>query len=150
MSDGHESRTSVETSVNSSSDIPGNGNYIIEDTSPYDWRTPQNNNLWQGTSSLNNPCPNGYRLPTSTELDTERLSWSSNTSAGAFASPLKLVASGFRNRYDGTVNYEGRNGDYWSSTVNGTESHGMGIDSNNAGIYSYDRAYGLSVRCIQD
>ena len=150
LPDGHESRTSDNTSTNSTSDVPGHDKFIKEDRSPYDWRTPQNDALWQGVSGRNNPCPAGFRLPTRTELETERASLGSNDTAGAFASPLKLVAAGFRNRFDGTLNYEGINGDYWSSTVNGTGSLGMGLSSDGAEIYSYDRAYGLSVRCIKD
>ncbi len=42
----------------------------------YDWRSPQNDNLWQGVNGINNPCPSGYRLPTEAELEAERLSWS--------------------------------------------------------------------------
>ncbi len=150
LADGHESRTSTHTATNSSSDVPGNGYFIMEASAPYDWRTPQNNDLWQGVSATNNPCPAGFRLPTSTEWDTERASWSSNNSAGAFASPLKLVTAGFRNRYDASLNYADRNGDYWSSTVNGSDSHGLGVGSDDVEIYSYHRAYGLSVRCIKD
>ena len=62
----------------------------------YDWRSPQNDNLWQGVNGINNPCPSGYRIPTEAELDAERLSWSSDNSAGAIASALKLPMAGYR------------------------------------------------------
>jgi uncharacterized protein (TIGR02145 family) len=37
---------------------------------PYDWRVPQNDNLWQGVDGTNNPCPEGWRIPTQTEWAT--------------------------------------------------------------------------------
>ncbi len=148
--DGHESRTSPTTSNNSSGDVPGHGDFIIEISSPYDWRVPQNSNLWQGLAGINNPCPAGFRLPTETELETERNSWSANNSAGAFASPLKLVVAGSRHPSNGTIYYAGSNGYYWSGTVNGTNSRYLYFNSGNATMYSHYRANGFSVRCLKD
>ncbi|MFZ4545175.1 MAG: hypothetical protein ACOYOA_14070 [Saprospiraceae bacterium] len=118
-SDGHQCRNSTYTNTLSSSDQPAHGSYIVAQNSPYDWRSPQNDNLWQGANGLNNPCPSGYRLPTQTELDVERLSWNYQDSYGAFASPLKLPLAGFRAFYNfGALNQVGFYGTYWSSTVN--------------------------------
>ncbi|MBN4083020.1 DUF11 domain-containing protein, partial [bacterium AH-315-A23] len=89
LTDGHEKRTSSTTTAISSNDMPGHGDFIINTLNWGDWRSPNNNNLWQGVTGTNNPCPNGYRIPTNAELDAERLSWVSNDAAGAFASPLK-------------------------------------------------------------
>ena len=75
FSDGHQCRTSPTTSALSSLDQPGNNMFILAPNTPYDWRSPQNTNLWQGVNGVNNPCPMGYRIPTETELDNERLSW---------------------------------------------------------------------------
>src|SRR5574344_1315696 len=118
--DGHESRTSGTTATLATSDTPGHGNFITTGSSPYDWRSPQNDNLWQGVSGTNNPCPSGYRLPTAAELEEERLSWSSNNAAGAFASPLKLPVAGGRSFGNGSLGSVGSSGRYWSSTVGGT------------------------------
>jgi len=148
--DGHQIRTSGTTSTLSNSDTPGHGNFIINGSSPYDWRSPQNNNLWQGVSGTNNPCPSGYRLPTDAELDAERVSWSSNNSAGAYASPLKLPVAGSRGSSDGSLNDVGSYGRYWSSTVDGTRSRYLTFYSSNALMNSIIRANGLSVRCIKD
>ncbi len=63
-SDGHQCRTSPTTSTLSSIDQPAHGSFIVAPNSPYDWRSPQNNNLWQGVNGINNPCPSGYRFPT--------------------------------------------------------------------------------------
>ncbi len=151
--DGHEKRDSATTATLSSSDDPGHGDFITVSGSPYDWRTPQNDNLWQGESGINNPCPSGFRLPTWTELETERTSWSVPGAAGAFASPTKLVEAGSRSQTDGTVNvspYVG--GKYWLSTVesNGTRSEGLYFHGESSGKTTSGRAAGYSVRCIQD
>jgi hypothetical protein len=148
--DGHQVRTSGTTTTLSTSNTPGHGNFILAPNSPYDWRSPQNTNLWQGVSGENNPCPTGYRLPTEAEWNAERLSWSSNNAAGAFASPLKLTVAGNRDLWDGSLYNVGTSGGCWSSTVSGTNSRFMSFSSNDAGIYNFYRAYGSSVRCIKN
>ncbi|SHO52966.1 MopE-related protein [Desulfopila aestuarii] len=148
--DGHEKRDSGITSIPSSSDTPNHSNFITPTTEPYDWRTPQNNNLWQGVNGINNPCPSGFRLPTITELETERTSWSSNDLVGAYGSPLKLVAAGYRPSYFGGLSLAGRYGIYWSDSMDGFSSQYLGIVSNDAGVHSGDRANGVSVRCLKD
>jgi len=153
--DGHESRTSATTSTNATSAVPNDGNawdgfFITVGSSPYDWLTPQDDNLWQGVSGTNNPCPSGYRLPTEAEWEAERTSWSSNNAAGAFASPLKLPVAGYRFSSDGSLLNVGSNGYYWSSTVNGTYARGLYFFSSNATIASSYRANGFSVRCLKD
>jgi uncharacterized protein (TIGR02145 family) len=148
--DGHQIRTSGTTSTLSTSDTPGHGNFILAPNVPYDWRSPQNDNLWQGVNGINNPCPPGYRLPTDAELDAERQSWSSNNSAGAFASQLKLPVAGYRNLSNGSLYYVGSYGYYWSGTLDGTASRNLGFDSIGASMSGYGRAFGGSVRCFKD
>ncbi|GAB1416194.1 hypothetical protein MASR2M117_16000 [Paludibacter sp.] len=63
--DGHEKRTSATTNTLNNTDNPGHGSFIISDSPPYDWQNTQNYNLWQGVNGINNPCPTGYRVPTS-------------------------------------------------------------------------------------
>jgi len=162
LSDGHECITwtssttsdgaeqNHETTTLSSTDNPGHSNFITNGSSPYDWRSPQNNNLWQGVSGINNPCPSGYRLPTDAELNAERLSWGSNNAAGAFASPLKLPVAGNRVSSNGSLSDVGSAGIYWSSTVAGTYSWYLYFLSSGADMSYYFRTNGMSVRCIKD
>ncbi len=149
--DGHQIRTSGTTRKFSSTDVPGHVNFILT-TNYDDWRSPQNDNLWQGVSGVNNPCPTGYRIPTETEWKAEIESWSTKNLAGAFAAPLKLPATGYRDRYNDLLYNVGSGGHYWSSTVNGTTSNSLNFGPGNPGVDSIDifRAYGLSCRCIKD
>lgn len=147
--DGHQSRTSATTYTLSSSDTPGHGDFIINGNSPFDWRNPQNESLWQGVSGINNPCPSGYRLPTEAEWEAERMSWNSNNSAGAFASPLKLPVAGRRTSNSGALSGVGLDGYYWSSTVGATDSQRLYF-SVVAQMSGASRAYGASVRCIKE
>jgi hypothetical protein len=148
-SDGHQIRTSSTTATLSSADQPAHGDFITINSGNFDWRSPQNNNLWQGVNGINNPCPSGYRLPTFAELNAERLSWSSNNSAGAFASPLKLPVAGSRNFSIGSGN-GGTYGSYWSSSVNGADAGSLNFNSSSAIVRGSNRANGFSVRCLKD
>ena len=59
LDDGHQDRTSATTTATSSTDDPGHSNFIYGMGDPYDWRDPQNDNLWQGNGAINDPCPPG-------------------------------------------------------------------------------------------
>lgn len=148
--DGHQIRTSVTTTTLSLTDVPGHSDFILAIPMPWDWRSPQNNNLWQGVNGINNPCPNGYRIPTHAELDAERQSWGSQNPAGAFASPLKLTLTGARDYATGILNQVGLYGYYRCSTLNGIYSYYLYFGGTTAGIQSTSRAHGWAVRCIKD
>ena len=150
LPDGHEKRKSGTTSSLSSSNIPGHGDFLISTESPFDWRQPQNHNLWQGANGISNPCPDGYRLPTEAEWEAERDSWNLNNETGAFASPLKLPVAGHRLRENGSLDRVDFFGYYWSGTVNGTSSWSLSFHGFNASVFSGSRANGHSVRCIKD
>jgi uncharacterized protein (TIGR02145 family) len=148
-SDGHEKRTSGTTSTLSVLDTPGHGDFITTSGGTNDWRSPQNNSLWQGVAGINNPCPTGYRIPTEPELDAERVSWASNDAAGAFASPLKLSAGGYRLGV-GFLSSVATRGYYWSSTFGPTTAIYLEFGSSFAFMNSANRSNGFSVRCIKD
>jgi uncharacterized protein (TIGR02145 family) len=152
LDDGHQTRTSVTTSTLSSTDNPGHSNFILapKPLPYYDWHSPQNDSLWQGVSGINNPCPSGWRIPTYTELDNERASWSQQNYNGAFASPLKLTAGGIRINSNGSLSYVASYGLYWSSTLYGADAYYLDFNSGNAFMYDNGRSFGFSVRCLKD
>ena len=150
--DGHQCRNSATTTTLSSTDQPGHGDFILASSSPYDWRIPQNTNLWQGVNGVNNPCPSGYRLPTESELNNERTSWNSNNASGAIASPLKLPMAGNRINSDGTFLNVGSSGGgvLWNSIVFDIGTRSLVYSSEGSFFFSFSRSDGLSIRCIKD
>lgn len=156
LTDGHQSRTSLTDTTVSTTDVPGHGNHIVNNpaSSPYDWISPQNDNLWQGASGTNNPCPVGFRVPTKAEWESEIASWSSQDSAGAFTSPLKLVMGGYRfGTSISILSSAGTYGYYWSSTVyasNGIDAEYMYFSDVEAAMDYSHRVKGCSIRCIKD
>jgi uncharacterized protein (TIGR02145 family) len=156
--DGHQKRNSPTTTTQSSTDNPGHGDFILfgNPFGVFDWRSPQNNDLWQGVNGTNNPCPEGFRIPTDEEWKQEIATWSSKNAEGAFASPLKLPMSGYRVPVDGKLDVVGTVGYYWSSSISGSNTHD-GTDSRRLSIVHHSartnpatRNHGLSVRCIKD
>lgn len=153
--DGHEKRTSATTATIASSEVPGHGDFILTVSTgvdPDEWHSPPNPNLWQGVNGINNPCPTGYRLPTETELDTERLSWNSNDAEGAFASPLKLTVGGRRTE-DGSLSNVDLNGYYWTSTAGSfatSNARRMFFRIGASSMSEYSHGWAISVRCIKD
>ncbi len=148
--DGHQRRNSPTTSTLSSTNQPGHGSFILAPNSPWDWRSPQNNNLWLGVNGINNPCPSGYRLPTEAEWNAERNSWGSNNESGAFNSPLRLPVAGSRRSSSGSLDDVGSFGFYWSGTADGSLSRRLSFSSSSAFMYSNLRAFGFSVRCLKN
>lgn len=82
-----------------------------------------------------------------------------NTSASSFKTMrcfemckryVLLPVAGNRNNSNGSLNNVGSNGNYWSSTVDGTNSRNLNFNSSNANMNSNNRANGFSVRCIKD
>ena len=155
--------TNATTSIRKTDDLPGNVNFIlIPGASPYDWRNPQNNDLWQDVNGVNNPCPAGYRLPTDSEWDAERLSWSSNNATGAYTSPLKLPMAAIQLPFIGGsyLAAAGSEGYYWTSSVTGISAKYLTFNNypdqpapmnRPHALMAYEaRANGMSVRCIKD
>jgi hypothetical protein len=158
LDDGHQDRDSLTTYTLSTSDVPGHNLFIrTSGGGEPDWRDPRNDNLWQGETGINNPCPAGFRVPTLAELDSERQSWSSNNTSGAFNSPLKWSAGGVRTNYDGPAGDiplvgEGSYGYVWSSSVSGSVSESSYLLTALAGAntsYDQKRNFGQNVRCIK-
>jgi uncharacterized protein (TIGR02145 family) len=143
--DGHQLRNASSLGSISNTDSPGNNKFIKGG----DWRSPKNDNLWQGITGTNNPCPSGFRLPTKAEWETEFQSWSNRNEAGAFASPLKLPSAGYREFSDGSISYTFYHR-YWTSTTNGDGAESVIYDAGWIGASTQMRGNGMNCRCIKN
>jgi uncharacterized protein (TIGR02145 family) len=141
--DGHQLIDSRKTVNKSIQDSPGHALFITGS----DWRNPKNNNLWQGTNGVNNPCPSGFRLPTMNEWREEITSWNGVHTDLAFSSPLKIALGYFRNT-DGLLTANAAGG-YWTSSVDGDEAIILNFMSNSQ-FFTRPRTWGFCVRCIKD
>ncbi len=149
--DGHQCRSSVTTTEIASTSSPAHSNFIVSGGSDgYNWLNPRDNNLWQGVDGINNPCPEGFRLPTETEWLEEINEWTSNNTDGAFGSPLKLTTAGRRHWEDGSLRDVGTRGFYQSATLSGTFIRHLIFSGTLTLTSGRERATGLSMRCIKD
>lgn len=161
--DGHQIRTSGTTSTLSSSDTPGHGRFITTSSTPHDWRSPQNNSLWQGVNGVNNPCPTGFRLPI---MGAPAVSeWKKLADAEgivglttAFNSTLKITGAGYRQGNAGGI-ISNTDNEYWSSSyfLSGGFYYGGyaifdSLPTEHVATYSQygTKGNGMHVRCIKD
>lgn len=105
--------------------------------------------LWRILPSGTPAEPVPLKVPTSSEWDAERLSWSSNNVSGAFGSPLKLTIGGRRLGSNGSFDAVNTIGYYRSSTVSGLNTLGLVVSNVNS-ISLSSRTVGSSVRLILD
>ena len=169
-SDGHQCRNSntriVDGGVNA--DQPNHGDFILPKTpsSPNpqnNWRSPENPNLWNGINGINNPCPEGFRLPTKQEFLNE-LEWTPgsyyiNVSEVNNLNKLNFVVGGNRlHEYyeNGKLFFKPAGTDYFINSIY------LGVaPSGNGGYFGADirsstggaskiQAVGSSVRCIKN
>ena len=139
---------------------PNNNIFYEAPNKPWNWLNTLNNNLWNGSSKgTNDPCPAGYRVPTVDELMSIGNATTWDRSGGLFKvngesgyPQLVLPAAGIRHRDNGSSNFQGSDGSYWSSSFPSGSTYVSGVHFSSATLYQYTdvRAYGYSVRCIQE
>jgi uncharacterized protein (TIGR02145 family) len=114
-----------------------------------------NDNLSATWEAAKDPCTlelgTGWRIPTNTEWTNVIASGNWTDWNGPFDSALKLHAAGYLSNSDGSLNYRGHNGIYWSSTQNDA-TNGWYLNFYPGDIYvDYDpKAVGFSARCVRD
>ena len=140
-------------------------------SSSSDWCSPQNDLLWNSGTEDNpvkteyDPCPDGWRVPTYAELDKLADNYSSwtageNGQSGYWFSGVSsytettpqvfFPAAGYRVYSNGHAGNRGYYGNHWSSRAFTTISSRFYFGSGSVGMNGDYRAYGLSVRCVQD
>ena len=160
FSDGHElinytnSTTGVAvngpTNNNSTSNTPTNSLFITEAVTPFDWRVPQQNGLWQGESGPNNPCPQGFRVPTEAEMTALVSAENITNRVTAAGSSLAFSTSGVRIGINGQMASQGNEGYHWTSTIGGTNVRTRLFNNNSTVATSSFRGFGLVARCIRN
>jgi len=135
---------------NSRTDNPTDNLFILsQEIILYDWRLNPDDGLWNGTSSTNNnPCPAGYRIPNISELNALRTWLSGNRNLKAIdGTELNLPSAGQRSGTTGDLIGLG-DGYYYSSSTASQFARGLQI-SNSFG-QNIIRVNGVSVRCLRD
>ena len=156
------------------SEIGGNhkSNANVFYTGSNDWVDPRNDELWNSGTESNpvkteyDPCPDGWRVPTYaelSELSKNHSSWTSeNGQSGYWFSgassytetvpQLFFPAAGYRYYGDGNANGRCYYGFYWSSRPYnyGSLAYYLTFGSSLVSIDFNYRAYGYSVRCVQE
>ena len=136
----------------------------------YDWCSPQDDKLWNsGTDSEPvkteyDPCPEGWRVPTYSELWALRKnhsSWTINpegqkgywfSGSVTYSSSVPQIffpAGGFLGCGDGVGHYRNSDGYYWSSAPYGTNAGTLYFFTDGVDMYGHGRANGQYVRCVQ-
>jgi uncharacterized protein (TIGR02145 family) len=165
---GYTARNSATTGTTSSIDIPAHNYHIIRPVSqlyaPWDWRVPQNHNLWGATKTIYDPCPDGWRVPTYAE-------WNAVITYNTTVRPTGLIpatgtdglhirpdgvnttlflpATGSR-AFDGTYYMIGTTTAFWSSTPTGEQSWFVEINSGTIVFRTGTRSFGYPIRCIAE
>ena len=138
---------------------------------PYDWLYSQDGTLWNSGTEESpvkteyDPCPEGWRVPTYAELSElyrNRSSWTENdlgqsgywfsgpSSYSSEAAQVFFPAAGHRYFNYGDADSRGSSGYYWSSRPYYYYACYLYFYNGNALMRGCNRAYGYSVRCVQD
>lgn len=150
--DGHQFIDSHSTSELSNNFLPKNNNFISSNEhNRFDWTITRNDNLWQGLNGINNPCPEGYRLPTFEEIAEETyLTGNVNNNTEAFDNFLHLPSSGIRTSDCGKVIHTQKFSCVWTSDVYEDNAMYFGFNDQNFIKGVTGRATGFPIRCIKE
>ncbi len=125
-------------------------------SSPYDWSSPQNDNLWWNSTWTNIarkwPCDTWYHVPTYAEWNTVRNSWLFTWAGNQFMTILKMPKMWRRNYDSWNIEYENFIWKYWTSTPWAWNWSAYYIEWWNTWTYMYDnsRAHWYPVRCFKN
>jgi len=135
--------------------------FIISTNSPYDCCTAQQSS-WSMIRA-HNPCPEGWRVPTKSELQSLLNSgsswgagpdgvpgrWFGENHAGTKDNCVFLPAAGLRTNSSNS-DHRDFSGTYWSTDIDVSNPATLYFDSSSIMMSKNFRAYGLSVRCVKE
>ena len=165
QADGHECLTSDTTRTLSPTDDPGHSDFILVSSSPYDWLASPNDLLWNsGTEAIpektvHDPCPDGWRVPTQTQLRSlTNVSSSLITQNGIAGYLVKNVPDTGSSLFFPMVSYRrynsglltGSASGYWSSTSDSADAYYLRCNSTYFDMVANPRAQGFLVRCVSE
>ena len=138
----------------------------------WNWVFPHDNYLWNSGTDLkpvkrvSDPCPEGWRVPTKSELKNlfkNYSTWtkhnkqygywfSGSVTYSSSVSRIFLPAAGYHHCESEEAGSRSTGGYYWSSKVYGTYCEAECMDFSERNIYDGAnlRANGMSVRCVQE
>lgn len=160
--DGHQKRNSVTTST---APVPNNPLGITNGLNAYItsaawWSTNELNDQWSAPEAASvtgtngcDPCKalgEGWRLPTQSDWSALVQAEGISNPSTAFASNLKLPASGYRSGSSGALTFAGTRGYYWSSETANTGGKYLYIGTTLANPSAGGpRSQGASIRCVK-
>jgi hypothetical protein len=126
-----------------------------------DWLDSSDSTLWghENHKTIYDPCPKGWRVPSQYSDTSPWFGWSASNfkwtdkgrTYGDDPNAQYYPAAGYRNYSNGRFSDVGSFGTYWSASVTG--SYGYCLDFSSGYVdpsYDYYRAFGYSVRCVQE
>ncbi|WP_374505090.1 hypothetical protein [Flavobacterium sp.] len=136
------------------SPTPTNSKFIMP-TSGSQWRITLDNNLWNGVNAINNPCPRGYRVPTTAEFQAEISYYGITNKDDAFSNnPLRFTAPSKLNGLTGIINFDYNFNYYWTSTPSSGgsiyNSELVSFEQTSVELYDGVHVDGCAIRCIKD
>lgn len=132
---------------------------------PYDWCKAASGKYWDTQKTATDPCPEGWRIPTKSELSSLLANKSTRVvdekydQVGYYLSGLYsyipeaprifIPDPGFCRQPDGRLRTSGPK--YWSSySYYSLGAYFLSIENDENDNVSTDHAYGFSVRCVQE
>ena len=134
---------------------------------PTSWAATGSISGWDNSSptgstwaTINDPCPDGWRVPTDVQLQcliNSGSTWTTQNGVngrlfGTAPNQIFLPAAGYRSSSDGPHYEAGLGGNYWSSTdYNSYYAYYLYFYSGNAFLSDYyTKTHGFSVRCVAE
>jgi hypothetical protein len=137
--------------------------YCAFPNSSNDWHYAfRDNELWghSGTKTIYDPCPSGWRVPVNYNMSEATSPWYGMTSTNGFSNGYNwganalYPASGWRHFDNGSLDFIGSYGNYWSASPSSNPNYNVLTLRFNSGEisvnYNNHRGRGFVVRCVQE